>query len=435
MSFTNSSVVLAPLRLGHVHRFIEGSYLQYQPQTMPHCTSTRPTQTRARTRSGRRAEDYQSSPPESRRYSPPLDRDSYSSRNADLYNYRGISDGLLRSSPEPYDIDDEILSPTAHYNPGRRLGDHQQEQYTLPTSPALSDHTRPSSPVHEAYHADSRSSETPGSPRAGWDLIPYYDPNAANRASSPGASSDSTLVIQLPRLTVESDSPPPAHRQRRERRFRTRSPSYTDYYPRSQSRAFDTRRRDSNDTLSSSPRRYYSAASRSPDPPPRSSVSYRPARYSQAAPAAGRSSRRRTRSRDRHARRNDNNTSAVRTTYIYYPSGSTVQVDGPVESDYYEPPSPQYPSGRHIINLAPRRLRRVFGLELLTVLNLVTSMSKQPDNKNANKGHTGGSTPAPPALRREAVSVQDPVEYGKLKPHPDDKGNLMQYKEEEKAKK
>ncbi|KAL2171191.1 hypothetical protein VTG60DRAFT_3502 [Thermothelomyces hinnuleus] len=286
---------------------------------------------------------------------------------SDLYNYRGINDGRLCSSPEPYDIDDEILSPTAHYNPGRRLGDHQQEQYRLPTSRALPDHTRPSSPVHEASHADSRSSETAGSPRSGWELIPYYDPNATNRASSPDAASDSTLVIQLPRLSVESDSPPTAHRQRRERRFRTRSPSYTDF-SRSRSRAFDTRRRDSNDTLSSSPRRY-SAASRSPDPPPRNSVSYRPARYSQAASAAGRSSRWSTRSRDGHARSNDNNnssneelrpidTSAGTTTYIYYPRGSTVHVDGPVESEYYEPPSPEYPRGRHIINLASRRRRR-----------------------------------------------------------------------------
>ncbi|KAL2183564.1 hypothetical protein L209DRAFT_767578 [Thermothelomyces heterothallicus CBS 203.75] len=377
---------------------------------MPHSTSTRPTRTRDHTRSGRGAEDYQSSPPESRHYSPPLDRHSYSSRNADLYNYRGIIDGRLHSSPEPYDIDDEILSPTPRYNLARFLGDHQQEQYRLPTSPALSDHTRPSSPVHEANHADSRSGETPGSPRSGWELMPYHDPNAANRASSPGASSDSTLVNQLPRLSVESDSPPPAHRQRRERRFGTRSPSYPDYYPRSQSRAFDTRRRDSNDTLSSSPRRY-SAASRSPSPSPRSSISYRAARE-ELRPI---------------------NTSAGRTTYIYYPSGSTVQVDGPVESDYYEPPSPEYPSGRHIINLAPRRLRRLFGLEQLTVLNLVTI--EQPDSKNANEGQTGGSTPAPPALRRGAVSVQNPVEYGKLKPHLDDKGNLMQYKEEEKAKK
>ncbi|KAL2150086.1 hypothetical protein VTH82DRAFT_7762 [Thermothelomyces myriococcoides] len=386
---------------------------------MPHRTNSGRGRSRARTSTGSLEDNYRSLSPETPPYSPrPPDRDYYSSQNADPYNFWGISDAL-HSSPGPYDGDDELLSPTAHYDPNRRLGDHQREQYRRSTSRAATNDTT-SSPVRDTPpRASSANGETPGSPGPGWDMIPYDDPN---RAPSPDVSSDSTLVIELPRPRLES-GPSSAHhrRRRRERRPRTRSPSYTDYYyhsrsrsrapspsyadysrqrsrsrprsssytgydyyPRSRSRTSGTPRMDSNDTFSSSPP-WYPFASPNPDPSPRPSFSYQPAGYSQGAWAVGRSSshrrrrnrdsrvwdgngyysgssRSRTSSRSRRRRSGSEEMHHIPTstgeTYIYYTSDGNVHVDGPFASEFFEPPSPEYPGGRHFVNLDRRRWRR-----------------------------------------------------------------------------
>ncbi|KAL2157938.1 hypothetical protein VTH06DRAFT_4993 [Thermothelomyces fergusii] len=181
------------------------------------------------------------------------------------------------------------------------------------------------------------------------ELVETQEPEAG-AAPSPDAASDSTIVYDLRRLRLDPETPTD-HRPGPERSYRTRSPSPTGYYQWNQSRLFgDTRTRESADTFSSSPGRS-PAASRNPN-----TYYCRTTRYSYGASATAGSSRRSRSSGDDGEFRRISRSNG--TTYFYYRSGSSVRVDGPIESEYYEPPTPEHPHGRHIINLGQRRRRR-----------------------------------------------------------------------------